>query len=138
VLLHELLLGDGELVAEQEVFERVAVQDVVRVQRVALYFEVKTVIAGAQPVLLPVAAMKTPERLAGVGQVPRFQAADRPDHVELRQLVEAVQLAHALLGKSDLIHGGWGGALAAAWSRKSPKRFVALHGFPVWIVGNPI
>ena len=45
------------------------------------------------------------QRFTRMGQLGRLQAADGIDQRELLHRAEPVQLAHALLGKSDLIHG---------------------------------
>src|SRR5882724_8518226 len=104
MLLDQLLLGHGQLVAQEKIFERVFVQDIVDVQRLARHAEIKPKLAGAQPVEFLRPAVKPPERFARMRQLLRPQAADGLDRVELRQLVEPVELTHGLLGERHLIH----------------------------------
>src|ERR1035437_5491216 len=105
MLLDQLLFGHRQLVAQQEVLERILVQDVVDVDRIALHIQIKPTVTRPQPVKLLLASVETPERFARVGQLLRPQPAIRLEGSELRQFVEPVQLAHRLLGKCDLIHG---------------------------------
>jgi len=107
MLLEELLLGHGQFHAEERVLERGLVQDVVGVELVAVHGEVEAEVAGPQAVERDFTAREPPKRLAGVGEVGRPDLADGLDRLELSQLVEPVQLAHALLRKGDLEHGGW-------------------------------
>ena len=69
MLLHQLLFGDRELVAQEEVFEGVPVQDVVHVQRFPVGFEIEPEIARPQPVEFLPPTRKPAERLARVGQI---------------------------------------------------------------------
>ena len=76
-----------------------------RVEGLALDLEIEAVVAGAQALVLALTAVETPQRLARVREIGRLERADRLDDLELGQLVEPVELVHALLRKRDLIHG---------------------------------
>ena len=49
-------------------------------------------------------AIKTAEGLTRICQIGWLQTADGLDGIHLCQLVELVELAHALFGKGDLVH----------------------------------
>lgn len=105
MLLKQLLLGHRQLHPEKHILERVLVQDVMGVEGVILDLEIETEIPRAQPVERLAAAGEAAQRLARVGEIRRADLADGLDRLHLRQLVEPVQLAHALFGKGYLIHG---------------------------------
>src|SRR4051812_22890156 len=104
VLLHQLRFRDRQFVAQQEVFEGVLMQNVERVQGVAVHVEVEPEISRSQPVQRLPAAIEAAERFPGMGQVGWSQTADRLDRSHLRELIQLVQLQHALFGERDLKH----------------------------------
>jgi hypothetical protein len=69
VLLDKLLLRHGEPVAQEEVLERILVEDVVHVEGVAGDVEIEPVIAGPEAVEGLPLPVEAPERLARVLQV---------------------------------------------------------------------
>src|SRR5690606_32520759 len=104
VLLHELLLRYGQLVAQEKILERVPVQDVIHMQGIAPRFEIEPEVSDPQTIKRFLASSKLPERLPGMRQISRLQVADGIDGIELRQLIELVELTHRLFGKCHLIH----------------------------------
>ena len=105
MLLKQLLLRHGQVRTEEKIFQGGLVQDVVRMQSIAADREVEAEVTRPQPEKLFSAAGKAAEWFARMGEITRGQPADGLDDGELRQLVQLVQLAHALLRKSHLIHG---------------------------------
>src|SRR4051812_23988763 len=65
--------------------------------------------------------MEATKRLTRMGQIRRSQTANGLDDVELGELIEPIQLAHALFGKSHLVHRfssvGWCHSISPVISR---------------------
>lgn len=106
VLLDELVFGDRQAVAKQEVLQRVGVQDVEHVEGVfALCFEIVAELAVAEPVEGLARAHEAAERLARMGEVFRAQFSDRLDRGKLGERVELLELPERLGGEGHLKHG---------------------------------
>ena len=71
-----------------------------------LKLEIKTVIPGAQTVKGLPLPLKPAERFARMGQILGLYAGNWLKKSKLSQLIHAIDLAHRLLGKGDLKHGG--------------------------------
>jgi hypothetical protein len=97
MLLDQLLLGDGQLVAEEEILEGILVEDVPHVEGVVVRVEIKAVFARAEAVPRLALPVESAERLPRVGEIGRFQGADGLDDGKLRKLIEPVQLPKGLL-----------------------------------------
>src|SRR5258708_34621870 len=76
MLLHQLLLGYRQLHAEQPVLQRGFVQDVVRVQCLALHLEIEAEFPRPEAVKILPGAVELAQRLARLCPIPRPDLAD--------------------------------------------------------------
>jgi hypothetical protein len=97
MLFDELLLRHGEPVAKQEVLERILVEDVVHVERIAAHVKIEPEFAGAKAIKGFAVPLESTEGLAGMLEVGGPDIADGLNHSELNQRFEFVQLPHGLL-----------------------------------------
>ena len=91
MLLHQLLFGHRQFVAQQKILQGIAMQDIVSVQNLVLPgLKIKTIITCPQAVEYFAAPIKPPQRFAGMFQIGRLQIADRFNEFELHQGIERV------------------------------------------------
>ena len=118
MLLDQLSLGDGQAVAEEEIFQRVVLEDVEHVKgALAVEFEIVAQFVAAQAKEGFAGAHEFAERFARMGELFRLEIAHGLDGGELGQRIELFEFAQSLGGKGYLEHMA-GEASAGPWARQ--------------------
>jgi len=74
------------------------------VEGFTLNFEIETEIPRPKPVVVLSIAVEFAQGFTRALQIRRTNFADGLDYVHLNKFIELVELAHALFGKSNLVH----------------------------------
>jgi len=92
------------MIAQQEILQGILVQQIMNVQAAIEDREIEPVVARTQAIIGPACAMKSSERLPGMGQIGGLDVTKRLNYSQLLQFVQLVKLLQSLIGKSNLVH----------------------------------